>query len=59
MLFRSREINEISVLPEMKALLEPDGMLPLAISPTTFSARLQQELGQWKQVAESQKIVAE
>ena len=55
----NREINEISVLPEMKALLEPDGMLPLAISPAAFSARLQQELGQWKQVAESQKIVAE
>jgi len=55
----NREINEISVLPEMKALLEPDGMLPLAMSPAAFSVRLQQELVQWKQIAISRKIVAE
>ena len=55
----NREIAEISVLPEMKSLLEPDGMLPLAMSPSSFTARLQQELAQWKQVAEARKIVSE
>jgi len=55
----NRDITEISVLPEIKAILEPDGMLPLAMSPAAFAARLKQELEQWKQVAASRKIVAE
>ena len=55
----NREINEIAVLPEMKALLDPDGMLPLAMTPAAFTARLQQELVQWKQIAASRKILAE
>jgi tripartite-type tricarboxylate transporter receptor subunit TctC len=55
----NREIIDIAVLPEMKALLEPDGMLPLAMTPASFTARLQQELVQWKQIAASRKITAE
>jgi tripartite-type tricarboxylate transporter receptor subunit TctC len=55
----NREINEISVLPELTAILGPDGMLPLAMTPATFAVRIKQELEQWKQVAATRKIVAE
>lgn len=55
----NREITEISASPELKTLFEPDGMLPLAMSPSAFAARLQQELAQWRQVATARKIVAE
>jgi tripartite-type tricarboxylate transporter receptor subunit TctC len=55
----NRDITEISASPEIKAILEPDGMLPLAMSPQAFAARLKQELEQWKRVATSRQIVAE
>ena len=51
--------TEIAASPELKTLFEPDGMLPLAITPAAFAARLQQELLQWKQIAAARKIVAE
>ena len=55
----NREISEISTTAELRALLEPDGMLPLAMTPPAFAARMARELEQWKQVAAAQKIVAE
>lgn len=55
----NREISEISLLPELRAILDPDGMLPLAMSPAAFATRLQQELAQWKQIAAARRIVAE
>ena len=55
----NREINEVAVSPELRALLEPDGMLPLAMSPAAFAARIKQELEQWKQVATTRKIAVE
>ncbi len=55
----NRDISEISATPELRALLEPDGMLPLATTPAAFAARIRQELEQWKQVATARKIVAE
>jgi tripartite-type tricarboxylate transporter receptor subunit TctC len=55
----NREINEISASPEMRIVLEPDGTIPLAISSATFSARVKEELAQWKQIATEHKIVAE
>jgi tripartite-type tricarboxylate transporter receptor subunit TctC len=55
----NREINEISASPELRTVLEPDGTVPLAISPATFSSRVKEELAQWKQVATDHKIVAE
>jgi tripartite-type tricarboxylate transporter receptor subunit TctC len=55
----NREINEISSSPELKALLEPDGILPAPTSPAAFSARLKHELAQWKHIATTRKIVAE
>jgi tripartite-type tricarboxylate transporter receptor subunit TctC len=55
----NREINEISTSPELAVLLEPDGTVPVAMSPAAFAARLRQELAQWKQIATDRKIVAE
>ena len=55
----NREIIEIAASPELKTLLEPDGMLPSAVSPASFAARVKQELALWKQVAAARKIVME
>ena len=55
----NRDISEISVLPELMAILEPDGMLPLATTPAAFAVRVKQELEQWKQVVVARKIAAE
>jgi tripartite-type tricarboxylate transporter receptor subunit TctC len=55
----NREINDIAASPELKPLLESDGMVPAPMSPAAFSARVKQELGQWKQIAAARKIIAE
>ena len=55
----NRDISEISASPELKAVLEPDGMVAVAASPTAFAARVKQELAQWKQIASSRKIVVD
>ena len=55
----NREIGEISSSPELRALLEPDGMTPIATSPPAFAARVKQELEQWKKIATARKLVIE
>ncbi len=55
----NREITEISASPELKTLFEPDGMLPLVMTPAAFTARMQQELAQWKQIVVARKIAPE
>jgi tripartite-type tricarboxylate transporter receptor subunit TctC len=55
----NREINAVAASPELSPVLEPDGTLPEAISPTVFASRVKTELGQWKQIATHHKIVAE
>jgi tripartite-type tricarboxylate transporter receptor subunit TctC len=55
----NREVNEVAVSPQLRMLLEPDGMLPVSVGPAEFAARVKQELAQWKQIAASRKIVAE
>ncbi len=55
----NREIREISASPELKTFLEPDGALPVAITPAALNTRLKEELGQWKTVATERKIVTE
>jgi tripartite-type tricarboxylate transporter receptor subunit TctC len=52
----NREITEIAASPELKTLFEPDGMLPLAMTPPEFSVRMQRELAQWKQIVTDRKI---
>lgn len=55
----SRAINDVAASPEMRALLEPDGMLAVSVTPAAFSARVKQELAQWKKLAATKKIVLE
>lgn len=55
----NRAIGETAASPELRMLLEPDGMLPVSATPASFAARIRQELVQWKQVAASRKIVVE
>jgi tripartite-type tricarboxylate transporter receptor subunit TctC len=55
----NREIREISASPELKTFLEPDGALPVTISPPALAARLKEELAQWKAIAAERKIVTE
>ena len=55
----NREINAIAPSAELRTVLEPDGTVPVALSPAAFSMRIGQELAQWKQVATEHKIVAE
>ena len=55
----NRAINEIATSPELRMLLEPDGMLPVSVTPAAFAARVKQELAQWKNVASSRRIVVE
>ncbi len=55
----NRDISEISASPELRAILEPDGMLPLATAPAAFATRIRQEYDQWRQIATDLKIVSE
>ena len=55
----NRAINEVAASPDMRALLEPDGMRAVSVTPAAFSARVKQELAQWKKLAATKKIVLE
>ncbi len=55
----NRDIREIAALPELRAFLEPDGALPVAIGAAPLAARLRDELAQWKSIAAERKIVTE
>ncbi|HYC44442.1 MAG TPA: tripartite tricarboxylate transporter substrate-binding protein [Burkholderiales bacterium] len=55
----NREISEIAATPELRNLFEPDGMVPVVMSPSAFAGRVKQELAQWKKIASSRKIVLE
>ncbi len=55
----NRELREIAASPELKVFLEPDGALPVVITPSALAARLKGELAQWKAIAAERKIVTE
>ena len=55
----NRDVNEISASPDLAVLLEPEGTVPVAMTPGAFAARVKQELGDWKRIAAERKIVAE
>jgi tripartite-type tricarboxylate transporter receptor subunit TctC len=55
----NQEINAIAASAELVPVLEPDGALPEAVSPTVFAGRIKDELAQWKRIAAEHKIVAE
>ena len=55
----NREIREISASADLRVFLEPDGALPVAITPAALAARLKEELAQWKAIAAERRIVTE
>ena len=55
----NRELNQIAASPEVKALLEPDGATPLALSPPELARRVKDDLALWRKIAVDKKIVAE
>jgi len=55
----NQEINAIAASKELAPVLEPDGTLPDALSPSAFAGIMKGELAQWKQIAAEHKIVAE
>ena len=55
----NREVTAIAATPELRNLFEPDGMVPVAMTPSAFAERVKTELAQWKQIAASRKIVLE
>jgi tripartite-type tricarboxylate transporter receptor subunit TctC len=55
----NRDINAISGAPELRVIFEPEGMLPVQITPVAYHARIKLELAQWKKIAAARMIVAE
>lgn len=55
----NREINEISNSSEVRLLLDPDGALPVSMTPAVFATRVKDDLAQWRRIATEKKIVAE
>jgi hypothetical protein len=49
----------INASPDLAPVHEPDGTLLEAIGPAMFAGRVDDERGQWKQIAAGCKIVAE
>jgi tripartite-type tricarboxylate transporter receptor subunit TctC len=54
---RLNKINEISASPELATILEPEGTIPQAMSPSAFATRVKDKLGQWKRIAADRKIM--
>ncbi|HYI86142.1 MAG TPA: tripartite tricarboxylate transporter substrate-binding protein, partial [Burkholderiales bacterium] len=52
----NKEINEISASAELRAFLDPDGAVPVALPPAAIAARLKQDLAQLKRIAAERKI---
>ena len=55
----NREINEIAKSPEVRALLEADGTLPVALSPAEVAQRVKEDLAAWRKIATAKNIRAE
>jgi len=52
----NREINAISMSPELRVFLDPDGAQPVALSPAAVAARMKGDLAQLKRIAAERKI---
>lgn len=55
----NREINEVSRQPEVRALLEADGTLPMALTPAEVAQKVKEDLAAWKKIATDKNITAE
>ncbi len=49
----------LAASPEVKALLEPDGATPMALSPADLARRVREDLAIWKKIAVEKKILAD
>jgi tripartite-type tricarboxylate transporter receptor subunit TctC len=52
----NREINQISASPELRTFLDPDGALPVALTPAAVAGRVKEDLAQLKRIAAERKI---
>jgi len=52
-------LNQIAATPEVKAILEPDGALPEAMTTSQLAARVKDDLQMWKKIAVDKKIFIE
>lgn len=55
----NREINEVSRQADVKALLEADGTLPVALPPAEVAQRVREDFAAWKKIAVAKNISAE
>ena len=55
----NRELNDISVSPEVRTLLDPDGARPATMAPADYAARIKSDFAQWKRIATERNIVIE
>lgn len=55
----NREINEVARQPEVRALLEADGTLPVALTPAEVAQRVREDFAAWKKIATAKNIRAE
>jgi tripartite-type tricarboxylate transporter receptor subunit TctC len=55
----NRELNEISLAPEVRTLLDPDGARPATMAPADYAARIKSDFVQWKRIATERSIVIE
>ena len=55
----NREINEIANTPEIRALTQGDGAVPVAMTPEELGKRIREEYATWKRLAAEKNIVTE
>lgn len=55
----NREVNEIANTPEIRAITQGDGALPLAMTPEELSRRVRDDYNTWKRLAAEKNIVTE
>ena len=55
----NRELNEISLSPDVRTLLDPDGARPVTVSPADYASRIKSDFAQWKRIATERNIVVE
>jgi len=55
----NREVNEIANTPEVRALTQGDGAVPMVMTPEEHGRRIVEEYATWKRLAVEKNIVAE
>jgi tripartite-type tricarboxylate transporter receptor subunit TctC len=55
----NREVNEIASTPEIRAITQADGALPLPMTPEELSRRVRDDDTTWKRLAAEKNIVTE